>query len=640
MNEPKLVAKNELTPFRINEEEICFDPALFRYIELESRFEPEFSKTATAIEAAFGDELEDIIDYVENIDGFLKKTFTPLSEFAAKQLSLEGCYDYDADLFYRKCVEPKFERLLQIKDALQKELDRIDAEQEERNEMRVERREQATQEARAREYVWRDRDGRRHVENSASGEQTFQYMKNILGRAVDAINNASEREELYDASKDEIKKELMWICYDMVGSVAYALGESTGIDIRDPRTPEDYEKASTIFKNLLSGHVRPEQIDDAAMQIFRLNPQEKGFLPWCVERYGDPNGEFDRAAELFHVDVATTKRKKMEAAVKVDTEADAQASKKELEELEARLSFSAPDLMKKVDDALVKFDLEYRTVDGVEYKTRDEADLARKELEEVKKVSACIPLDNPERCQAFVEAIAALGLKTAVADKVVQAAKKRFSQQKDKVEQIIRKYNMSADDATLLLTRHSALARSELASLRMYDPVNPPSADVTKAFDVQDGDIALGFLDFYNGIKKGGMLISQKGIYSKYIPFYRTKGGFTVSAIGATVLFYIGSFLVSVIIEGGLGDFLWTCMKYAWIVLIAVLIFRKLIFRKYDWDTKNRPVFTKLSDVSLSLSNTGKELFVSGETSIPYKRTKKFFEKLQATVKEQQELAQ
>lgn len=271
MNELKPVVKNELTPFRFNAEEISFEPALFRYIELESRFEPAIEKTVGEIEAGFKNELDDIFDFTENIDGFLKKTFTPLSDFAAKQLSLEGCYDYDAETFYRECVEPKFERLLQIKKALEKGLDQIDREQEERNEMRVERRKQATEEAREREYVWNDQNGRRHVANSASNEEQYQYVKNLLGRAIDAFDNNSKRDELFNEVREEIKKELMWICYDMVGSVAYALGESTGIDIRDPRTPEDYEKANTIFKNLLSGHVRPEQIDDAAMQIFRLN---------------------------------------------------------------------------------------------------------------------------------------------------------------------------------------------------------------------------------------------------------------------------------------------------------------------------------------------------------------------------------
>ena len=699
MNGLKSIGENGLSPFRFAAEKISFEPALFRFIELESRFEPEFEKTAGIIDAAFKAELEDIIDYTENIDGFLKKVFVPLSEFASKQLSLEGCYDYDVQTFYKNFAEPRFERLLLIRDELKNELERMDEEQAMRNAMRVERRKQETREASRR--IWVDWQG--NIRNGGSSEESFQYMKNLFGRTMDAINNSAEREKLYDASKNEIKKELMSICFDLVGSVAYVLNKNAGIDIRDTRTQEDFSRSRAIFNNLRSGVVPAEQINEAAVQVFRLNPQENGFLAWCVEQYGDPDGEISRAAELFHVDIAPAKRKKLEATVNLNTEADALASKKALETLQSQLSCPAPDLVKKIDDALVKFDLEFRTVDGVEYKTREEASLARQELEEVKKiserypldnlensqafldaiaamglktsvadkyvkkaqeafakfdleirtvdgeeyktreeaslarqeleevkkVSERYPLDNPEKCQAFLDAVASLGLKTSVADKYVKAARDRFSRQKDKLGEIIKKYKMSQENANILLTRHSALGRSGLDGLKTFELGSSVPSGVADVFHVSADDIVLAHINLFGSEKKGGLLISQNGIYSSFIPFCKTKAG-VISMIVVALLFLlllfitIGSAFCGEDVAKMFG--FWTFVLF--VVLLNLLPFRK-IYRS----------FTKWSDVSLPFSIDKNSLKINKETSLPhFKKTKAFLEKLNKTIEEQNEL--
>ena len=635
------LTKNELTPFRFNAEEITFDPVLIRYVELESRFESTINETIVKIEEGFKAELDDIFNFTENIDGFLPKIFKPLSEFAAKQLSLEGCYDIDTDSFYKNYVKPKFERILEIKQELLQGLERIDEKQEQRNAMRIERRERATQEARETQpvritqNVYTTSDGRvisrSHVHDPAANEANYQYMKNLLGRTMDVFKNSAERAELFDAVREEIKKELMWICYDMVDSVAYALGENLGIDIRDPRTPEDYEKAATIFKNLKSNVIREEQIDQAVTQVFRLNPQEKGFLAWCVERYGDPDGELGRAAELFHVDVSAAKRKKLEAAVNLKTEADALASKKALEELQAQLSCPAPDLMKKVDDAIVKFDREFRTVDGVEYKTRDEAALARRELDEVNELSKRYPLDNPQLCQDFLNAIAALGLKTSVAEKIVRKATERLSKQKGKLEQFVKESNLSKDAAALLLARHSALARSGLTGMKMFELGNPLSDNLAKAFTVSSDDVALAHINVYNSEKKGGLLISRKGIYSSFIPFCKTKPGLILRIVVA-ILFVLLLSLTILVSWGGdnPGIFIFYTIVL-FVALVALLPIKKKIIRD----------FTEWNEVSLSFAVNQRILKINEEQDhiLPhFNKSKAFFEKLKEAVNTQKDL--
>ena len=692
-----------------NGKEFKFPPALFLFIELNSHFTPVIDQYYREIRTKFDDNFIDIDDIAEKTDDFLNAIFKPLTDYAVKQLSFLGCYDIDPDEFYHRYVEPKFEKILRVKEECDNQIQRLEEEQDERNQMRTARRKAAVKAARR--------------ESGSEGDWTNlgHGILNTTARILDASENAKERDKLFKKGKYVIINELEWICSDMAGSVAHAFYKSTGIDIRDPRTPEDYRKAEVIFKNLKSGSIAKAQLMQATWDVFSLNPQEEGFLPWCVEQFDDLSGEIENAAKIFHVDVAKTKRKKMEAAIKLDTEADAVASKKALEDLQVRLSFIDQELMKKVDDALIafdleyrtvegveyktreeadvarqeleevkkvserypldnlencqafldaiaslnlktavadqnvkaardafaKFDLEYRTVDGVEYKTREEADVARQELEEVKKVSERYPLDNPELCQAFLNAVAALGLKTRVADNYVKTARERSSQQKDTLSEIVRKYKMSQNDAGVLLTRHSALARSGLSNLKMFDLVNTSTADMATIFNVQDDDIVLGLVNLYNNATRGGILVSKKGFYSQFVPFKKTPMGsyimFIVKYIGILILLMIGLLIISTIaaaIKWGvvveiIESFV---VPSAWLVLFVVMVIMRLVSQKLGWGKVESASFVPLGEISISLSDNKKKLYLNNMVFIPYNQTQKHFEQMKEMVKVQQEL--
>lgn len=552
--------------------EVEFPPALFAYVELDSRFTPVLDRFYESIRKQFDENFLSIEDIATKTDDFLNAIFNPLTDFAVKQLSILGCYDTVPDIFFHRYVEPKFEKILRIKEECINQIYRIETEQDERNQMRTARRKAAVE---ASKY----NDGWADLTNLGHG------IFNLTARIADATENAKEREKLFEMGKSVIKNELEWICSDMAGSVAQALYKSTGLDIRDPRTPEDYKKAEVIFKNLKSGNIAKAHLIQAAAEVFSLNPQEDGFLPWCVEQFDDLSGDFETAANIFHVDIVSTKRKILEAVINLNTEEDALASKKALEDLQIRLSFTDHDLADKVEEALLNFSLEYRTINGVVYPTKEEANLAYQELEKVNGVIKEYPLDNPEQCQSFLNAIAALNLKTAVADSIVEAVQERSFQQKNILIEIVKKYKLSQNNATALLTRHSVLTRSELANLKIFDLIDTSTADMAKPFNILEDDIVLAFIDIYNTPKRGGLLVSQKGIYSLFVP--------------------------PVIIK---------------------------IISKNKWDKGKCSMFTPFSDIAISLSDNKKKLFLRNGVYLPYNQTQEYFEQLKVLVKTLQEL--
>jgi hypothetical protein len=778
---------NDLTPvkapngiLKFNGTEVRFNPSLFNYLYLESKFEPVIKDSIISIKARFSDEIGNMNDYIANIDSFLSSVFNPLCDFAIKQLSMLGCYSYDRETFFRRYVEPKFDRVLAIRDALMDENARIENIQAMRDSMRTYRR---------RSAVLRDR--LRGSSDDGLLTNIGHGVFNTIAKAADEALNSGEREKFFKEIEESVKNELTWIAEDMPGAVAELLYQEVGgEDYRDPRTPDDFQKAENIFKNLKDRNIPESQIDQAAIEVFALNPQLEGFLPWCVKRYGDPNGEFELAASLFRVDILKTKMEMLNEVVILSSKSSAIESKAALEEKQKELSISVPELMQKIDNAIVKLDieertadgvlydtveeaknarlqkwkmldiiekgdsetedgikailsafdekgldlpfveekrkvfqekliqldkdyrtvegveyktreeaddvkrqlkeildilstgdqttedgiktildtfekkafnpaftekhikvlqkkliqldLEYRTVDGIEFKTREEADIGKHELAEVTRLSERYHLDNPEVCQAFLSEIAAMKLKTSVAEKIIGAAKKRLASQKDKIEQIVKKYSISQDEAVILLTKHSLLSRSEIPGLKMFDLVDTNTSEQAITFGVPSDDIILGFLNIYNNMKKG-ILISQKGFYSLYIPFQRTKIGFSAIALLHSIIIFL-CFLFYIQGDGD-SSFMIVLFITLFMVLLVLgvlaLIFNKLIFKHLKWDKMNQAVFIKENDALFSLSSDKRMLYLNKETSIPLfsnLNIAKDFEKIKQMVKDLQEL--
>ena len=438
--------QNDSCSLRFNGMDVTFDPRLFRFLALEAAIMPKARAAAKVLDQKFDSEFTDINGFIDNINAFLKSAYAPLAEVAVQILSQLGCYDCNEKDFLKEYVFPHFEEIQSIRERLMLECSQIAEEQERRNQARVVRR-QAN-------VIFNGSD--------TSVEKVF----NGFGRIGDAISNESKRRDLFKNARPEIKKEILGICYIMPDLVSIAASQSTGVDYRDPRSNEDYEKAKRIFNNLKNGNVREDLVDNAAAEVFSRNPNEDGFMEWCVDRYGDAEGDLQRAADLFHIDLSSAKLKKMKTVVHLSSEKEAIESKQKLEELQKQLSCDASELMKSIDDALAKFDLKARTVSGVEYKTREEANQAAQKLEQ------------------------------------------------DKTGQIVIKFNLPQNDAAEVARRYLALERSLLPDLKLFDPTESASADLAQKFNVPSDDIVLGFIDLYNN-GESGILISRKGIYCR-----------------------------------------------------------------------------------------------------------------------------
>ena len=135
------------------------------------------------------------------------------------------------------------------------------------------------------------------------------------------------------------------------------------------------------MKNLENNKIPENKIDDVAFEIFQKHPFMAEIIEWAVEHYGDQQGHYQKIADAFHIDITEKKKSILQATyaqIDFSTEENLLYGKKLIEEKENDFGIVIDAFHCKIDAALKEFDLKARTVDGVEYETREKADKARK----------------------------------------------------------------------------------------------------------------------------------------------------------------------------------------------------------------------------------------------------------------------
>ena len=339
---------------------VKFPESYFRYAAAKNEFLPEVRNTVSQMESNFDDKIGFLDDFVEYGVSWVKDELEPLLRFTMDQLSLNGCYAISAEEFFQKYVVIKLDDIPKIYDSMEEALNEIHDRQNAKNEERV---------------------AERKAKVADGGNELGEMFWNGLKRSWDGVKNLSEAADVYnEAIQKKIKDEFTYICYSMVDSFADALYDFEKIDLRDPVSADDYKRSRAMMKNLENNKIPENKIDDVAFEIFQKHPFMAEIIEWAVEHYGDSEGHFQQIADAFHIDITEKKKNILQAAYnKIDfsTEENLLQGKKQLEDKEKDFKITIDEFHNKIDTALKEFDLKARTVDGIEYETREIAAKAR-----------------------------------------------------------------------------------------------------------------------------------------------------------------------------------------------------------------------------------------------------------------------
>ena len=340
--------------------EVKFPEIYYRYAAAKSEFLPEVRSTVSQMENSFDSKIGSLDSFVEYGVAWVKDELEPLLKFTMDQLSLNGCYAISQDEFFQKYITGKLDEIAGIYDSMEEALDGIHREQEEKNAKRV---------------------AHREAKVAAGGDELGEMLLNGMKRGWDGVMNLTEAADIYnDTIQQKIKTEFIAICYSMVDSFADALYEYEKIDLRDPVSVDDYKRTRAMMKNLENNKIPESKVDDAAFEIFQKQPFMPEIIEWAVEHYGDPDGHFQEIADAFHIDISEKKKSILQsiyAKIDFSTEERLLHGKELLEAKEKELQITIDVFHSKINEKLKDFDLAARTVDGVEYESRELAGKAR-----------------------------------------------------------------------------------------------------------------------------------------------------------------------------------------------------------------------------------------------------------------------
>lgn len=340
---------------RFNGQEVAIPEIFFRYAAANAAFHPKAIETYNIMLKNFNDQIGSLNSFVNNGFNWVRYGLSPLLSFTMEQLALNGCYSMGEDEFYQKYVLPKLTEIPVIYDQMNAALNEINTQQQARNERRVEE---------------------RHFKAAINeGDEIGQMMLNGLKRLGDGAINMGKAALIYnDDVKKKIKDEFYYICKTMVDSFTEALYDTEQIDLRDPVSLEDFRRVNAVLKNLTEGKIPESKVDSVALEIFEKYPYNADLIEWALDRYGDENGDLQIIAKYFHIDLDDKKYRRIQGAfVSIDFSTE-ESTLTGLEKYLARekfLGWKDDNNRIKIEQKLKEFDQIARTVDGVEYPTRD-----------------------------------------------------------------------------------------------------------------------------------------------------------------------------------------------------------------------------------------------------------------------------
>lgn len=208
------------------------------------------------------------------------------------------------------------------------------------------------------------------------------------------IAASSKMERIFEDERTE--NSLISGLYQSVFDMHLALIDclnKTGVDqqtVHGIVDSEDREEASTILRNI-SRIKDSEQQRVAMIQAFRLDPYQNDWYRTALEIFGDQDGTLETAERYFGITIVHDEKARQlnifAQGLPLTSESQAQLAVTKIEAEKDRLCFSGEtEQTRAVLQAAKRFDVEYRTVDGITFSTRQEADASRAELHMIQEI--------------------------------------------------------------------------------------------------------------------------------------------------------------------------------------------------------------------------------------------------------------
>ena len=209
---------------------------------------------------------------------------------------------------------------------------------------------------------------------------------NIAGKYISTMEADEQKKKIFEDPENLniLAASINYNCFVMHKAVIDALYDNKIKSVEKYSSKEDIEKSKALFNNYKNGLINDNKKDEILKQIIILNPYNKEIYMQIIDEQGDQSGEIESIATYLDIDINEYKFKLLNEyfeSLSVDTEEQTLDSKKKFNDYSTFIGvYNIDEYMNKFDEILVIHDKNIRTVDGIEFETREEASIAKEEL--------------------------------------------------------------------------------------------------------------------------------------------------------------------------------------------------------------------------------------------------------------------
>lgn len=478
---------------------IVLPKQLYYYAAVWDAFEPECHKTYDKALNDFDNNVGSLPDFVNNAEEWFVEAVKPLFTMAVEILSQNGCYSLDEEDFFRKYVNDDFDGIRRIHQEMSNKYFTIREKQEERKREREE-----------------ERDRKARFEG---GDRFGMFLADGIVGMGEKLWDSMKYDDIFtEEIKNNLKQEIWAVCMAIVDDFTFALYNETKQDARNPIPYESMKRGLKIFDKLEKKLVNPEKYREVAIQVFEAYPICDGLLPWCVEQFYDEDGNLQLIAQWLkkEAEVIKVKDEMFKQLYNIHSEKAALKSRADFEKMGAKLAYMPAESKKSLDNAIIKFDREARTIEGIEYKTRDEAAEIAKAL---RMYDSLLKSNSPKKLEdfpAFEQVVIDAGLTGYAPIKTrLSNVMSCLETQRKKLIDLAESSGTSLEQADKILRMSEKVKAVRIEGMTIFEKNDPLAQQAKQDYNIDADDFVFVKIMF---LSSTGIVLTFEGIYFHFLP--------------------------------------------------------------------------------------------------------------------------
>jgi hypothetical protein len=367
---------------------ISFDEDFLKYNELRNEYESMASSIAEEFCISVKKKNTDMKALVENCEKDFLTYLLPSIDKTLEKIVNEGFYDIDRDFFMQNFyIDDHYYFSRGFSDIID-DYYAIVLEKEQLDQYRTMRRENRGKIVGGGFGVGGAVQGIAMAGAANLAIGALHGTFNLFGSMISSMKTNSQLRDTFKSKKLDkaLFSSAYWSIFDI--HLAFIEAYQSLKEEKYGRKPsqDEIDRSIRYFENIKGNKIPGNKVDELLCTTIQLNPYNKDIYTYAISKYGDEKSLTTSLAELFSIDLDTFKENQIidiynEGIKSCETEDDYINLKNKMHAFAKTIAAKEDsDIFESIQKIIKKFDMDFRTIDGIEYETRNDARIAKDEL--------------------------------------------------------------------------------------------------------------------------------------------------------------------------------------------------------------------------------------------------------------------